>query len=662
MDALIVLGQMRRCLATPNLMRPMLRHHVAGCLRLSPALPCLSRIFDAQANVRVYGIRTMTAASVIMACDLSATDLGSYTTPDTSQDTPTPCNISAYDGQHSSSQFSEFDKPSPSTSKPFDGTDSGYASLAPTPDKGTLAHKFFKRTPKKLSIFEKDVPDAVKTRFQDLSVLFNEPLYRYLRKHGAIFTAISIKLKYAGECEATAKPWIIVQCDESASKRVRRFFNQQQLKAQYQPRDAQFPDVGFGLLVHGTPPKEIATDSEHYICGDMWDGAATLCGMPIKICTSNETRLATLGGLIKVVSSEGIQLYGMTAGHVVTREDFAQEAVDDDGHAYGKQSTEDESCTVDSTSVAGATKDEPIDEASVTVDQSCDGDKYDEDHDESSEQGDDEEEYEFDLNSVHRQQGMSDIDLPALSQCLRRSDLLRSYWPKLGHVSFVSHQSASNNDLDWALIHLKDPNLCRPNFLAFPDYENEFGVSGSLREGPRRLTRATHSREVLLLSGMAGLKRGKLATSFGYLMIGPVKQFNEIYNVSMSEGSVLDEGDCGSWVVDSVTYEVYGHVVASDSFGDAYVIPLDVSFRDIRQQLAAEKVCLPTESEVLEWIQQEMLEENSGRRSGVGGFTDSGYSSTRSTPQTLFENRSADAWSIAPAEEIDFPEEIKFPE
>ena len=648
----------------------------------------------------------MTAASVVMARDLLATDLGSYTTPDPSRDTPPPSNISTCVGQHITSPFSDFDKPS--TSKPFDGTDSGYASFAPTPEKGTLAQKFLNRTPRKLSIFEKDVPDVVRNRFHDLCVLFNEPLYRYLGKHGVIFTAISIKLKYAGESEATAKPWIIVQCDERASKRVRRFFNQQQLKAQYQPRDAQFPDVDFGLLVHGTPPEEMATDSEHYICGDMWDGAATLCGKPIKVCTSNATRLATLGGLIKVVRSEVIQLYGMTAGHVVTRPDFAHEVGDDDGQAYRKQSTEDESSTVDSTSVADATEDEPIDEASVTFDQSCDGDKYDEDHDESSEQGEDEEEYELDLGSVRRQEGMNNLDPAALSQCLRRNDLLRFDWPKLGHLSFVSHQSASNNDLDWALVHFQDPKLCRPNLLVFPEHTYEFGVSADLIERPRRLTRATRSREVLILSGMAGLKRGKLATSFGYLMIGPVKQFNEIYNVSMTEGSVLDAGDCGSWVVDSVTHEVYGHVVASDSFGDAYVIPLDNTFSDIRQQLAADKVCLPTESEVLEWIQvhnniqsfqnsslrfcddgsvpmfpldpilhqsphdtgpfaMQSPEDDSGRLSGFehgmvprAAFTDSGYSSTRSTPPNRRDNHFpaelGDILSTAPAKGISPPE------
>ena len=550
--------------------------------------------------------RMMTAASPITTCDLSTTGSDSYTTPDTGRNTPPQGNINAYVGQRLPSQVSDFNKPSPSplTGKGSDGTDSGYASGAPTPDKGTLAQKLFKRTPKKLSIFEKDIPDPVNNRFHDLHVLFNEPLYRYLGKHGVAVTAMSIKLKYAGENEAAAKPWIIVQCDERASKRVRRFFNQQQIKAQYQPRDAQSPDVNFGLLVHGTPPKQMATASEHYIRGDISDGAPTLCGKPIKICTSNGTRLATVGGLIKVVNSEGIQLYGMTAGHIITRKGFDKDVVDhDDDDTYGKQSTGDRFSTVKSASVAGATEYIPTNEASMTDDQSCSGDKDADDHDESSEQGEDEEEYELDLGPVDDRQGKSNINPAALSLCLQRSDLLQVRWPKLGHLSFVSHQPESDNGLDWALIKFHDPTLCRPNLLTFPEHTYEFGVSARLREGPRRLTRATRSRDVLLLSGMAGLKRGKLATSFGYLMIGHVKQFNEIYNVSMSDGSVLDPGDCGSWVVDSVTHEVYGHVVASDAFGDAYVIPLDNTFRDIRQQLAADQVCLPTEGEVLEWIE-----------------------------------------------------------
>ena len=550
----------------------------------------------------------MAAASIVRVCDLTTTDSGSYTTPHTNRNTPPPGKVSAYVDQGLPAQVPQFNKPSPSpsllTSKSSNSTDSGYASFSSSSGKGTLARKLLQRTPKKLSIFEKDIPDPVKNRFHDLCVLFNEPLYRYLAKHGVTFTAISIKLKCAGESEATAKPWIIVQCDERASKRVRRFFNQQQLKAQYQPRDAQSPDVNFGLLIHATPPKQMATTSENYICGNIWYDTPTLCGVPIKVCTSNKSRVATIGGLVKVVTSTEIQLYGMTAGHIFPRKDFAQDVTDDDDHTYGGHSTEDESSTVNNNSVAGATENGPTSEESVTVNQNYDGDKDDDDNDERSEEGEYEEEYELDLGSAEGEQGKSSIDLVALPPQRSRQSSPFTQWPKLGHLAFVSQLPTSNNDLDWALVQFQDPTLYRPNSLVFPEHTYEAGFCAVLREGPRRLTRATRSRDVLLLSGMAGLKRGKLATSFGYLMIGPVKQFNEIYNVLMSDGFVLNAGDCGSWVVDSVTHEVYGHVVASDAFGDAYVIPLDNTFRDMKQHLAANEVCLPTESEVLEWIER----------------------------------------------------------
>ena len=55
----------------------------------------------------------------------------------------------------------------------------------------------------------------------------------------------------------------------------------------------------------------------------------------------------------------------------------------------------------------------------------------------------------------------------------------------------------------------------------------------------------------------------------------------------------LKPGDCGAWAIDSSTDEVYGHVVASDAFGEAYVIPLGATFKDIEHQLGAEAVYLP---------------------------------------------------------------------
>lgn len=46
---------------------------------------------------------------------------------------------------------------------------------------------------------------------------------------------------------------------------------------------------------------------------------------------------------------------------------------------------------------------------------------------------------------------------------------------------------------------------------------------------------------------------------------------------------------------------VYGHVVASDVLGDAYVVPLTATFEDIKEKLGAHFVWLPTHEEVDRW-------------------------------------------------------------
>jgi hypothetical protein len=64
---------------------------------------------------------------------------------------------------------------------------------------------------------------------------------------------------------------------------------------------------------------------------------------------------------------------------------------------------------------------------------------------------------------------------------------------------------------------------------------------------------------------------------------------------------VLQDGDCGSWVVDTETDEVYGHVVAADDFGEAQVIPFNETLRDMRLQLSAASVKIPTPEDIRNW-------------------------------------------------------------
>lgn len=76
--------------------------------------------------------------------------------------------------------------------------------------------------------------------------------------------------------------------------------------------------------------------------------------------------------------------------------------------------------------------------------------------------------------------------------------------------------------------------------------------------------------------------------------------FDNLYysNKADIETEILD-GDSGSWVVDETTGEVYGHLVASDMFGDGYVVPIHAAFDDIKSRLNLFSVSLPAMQNIL---------------------------------------------------------------
>src|SRR2546423_2670466 len=78
-----------------------------------------------------------------------------------------------------------------------------------------------------------------------------------------------------------------------------------------------------------------------------------------------------------------------------------------------------------------------------------------------------------------------------------------------------------------------------------------------------------------------------------------------VYHIDLTTSNhhALDmrNGNSGSWVGDASSHEVYGYLVASDVFRDGYVIPLDATLRDMKTELSAESICLPTSDEVYSW-------------------------------------------------------------
>lgn len=57
-------------------------------------------------------------------------------------------------------------------------------------------------------------------------------------------------------------------------------------------------------------------------------------------------------------------------------------------------------------------------------------------------------------------------------------------------------------------------------------------------------------------------------------------------------------------MLDILTSAVYGHVVASDDFGEVYVVPLSDTFEDIMIKSSVFSVCVPTIKDIRTWYGQ----------------------------------------------------------
>ena len=426
---------------------------------------------------------------------------------------------------------------------PTDGTDSGYGSLGSTVDVESselgefeLEHKvsrrLFSRSKKtKLRPFNQEISKAVQDRFSDLTELFGPSLYSFLAKKRVVYNAISIKLKVLGKDERSAKPWVIVQCDVSASKSIKNFFDQPEVKSQYRAGDSE-PDLpSFEVVIHPRAPVSLATSDLTSVYGKSWAAVDTLCGRIIKIGNLDEPRIATLGGVIEVENSPGeFVLHGLTAGHILTKEPAIR-------HGNRRESP--------STNMAAYNSCETAPTHLKSELQKVDDDlAHDSGHSQEQEDGDfaigcerDEEEFEIDLavDIDKATEGPTSFQDPSLDLTTQGSH--QQSWSKIGIISQTSRGMLGimrlgpdhiiGPDYDWALVSIA-PDLYQPNLLAGqPDME--------LTELSGEVHRSEGSRAVVLASDIGGLKHGTLSFSPSFLMQGQAKLFTKTYTLLLHD-------------------------------------------------------------------------------------------------------------------------------
>ena len=393
-------------------------------------------------------------------------------------------------------------------SSPADSTDSGYGSMCDVTTQendGQQAtfdrsrSKLFSRRVTKLKVYDKEIPKPVEERFIDLMELFDGPLCSHLSRFNCSSSAMSICLKVLGESEATAKPWVLVQCEEGISKRVKSFFNQRAVKMEFQPHTTDLSLPVLEVIVSKRPPRQMASRGPTVATCSSSRDPITLCGRAIRVSESDQSCVGTIGGVVKVETDNEFTLYGLTAGHLVTDPAF-------DANKTSHDASSDES----------------------------EEDVFDRDEDDLySEESDFEIEVDGSEEELETKKAVQSLTLSQIPENLP----VEVNWTEIGHVHATSNDERKiSKDFDWALIELSDQYYCTPNFMVLQDNEHPFVVGRELREPARRSMRTQAGRTVVLLGGISGARWGRLMMR-SFLKLPSARAFIETYTVVLSDDS-----------------------------------------------------------------------------------------------------------------------------
>lgn len=370
-------------------------------------------------------------------------------------------------------------------------TDSGYGTGENTPGSSQGSSEFgCKRlwTRVKLQRFDVPIQKFYLERFEELQDLLGKPLADHVLHNCVTFSAISMKIMCLGRSKSEAKPWIVVQCDPKIVRHIRRFFAQRDIKDQLQPLSQKSDLPNFEVLVHGTPPEQLAAVSmlEHK-SGQVQEHS--LCGTKIRLEMDSEDDsqvrhcFASIGGLVCISVAGRQKFYATTVEHIVP--------------TWPKHSTEGQLSNGDSdvetelsASLQSDIMEDEIFELTVESDDPFTTTNFDGDKDtEKTTQA---------LDMIERTNSTAEDDIQ---------------WRELG-ILHRGHTTAEAN-LDWAAIEIIDPMLLLPNASS-----NLLRPEGDYQELRTYIpTRKLEHREAIILDGDGLTRGGELSTAPSFLLL-----------------------------------------------------------------------------------------------------------------------------------------------
>ncbi|KAF3921010.1 hypothetical protein ABW20_dc0109141 [Dactylellina cionopaga] len=433
---------------------------------------------------------------------------------------------------------------------------------------------FFKTKQSELLLFPNaPVPQPFYSRFLDLVQLYDRPVKSKLKPK-----FMAWKVKVLGENEDSKRPFIVILCDTDSSKKIRKFFAKKEVRQQCQETD-NLPSLP--VLVIPSAPVTVATDvglgddaevpvafgrEESYL-------GETTCGESIKVVHTRRARMATIGGIVKVVVGGQVALYGMTAGHVVDEEmdTMSEEGFDttseDEYMAVLSEDSGIETSEDGASSLASA--EQPLMLEPIS--------------------------FGFGTKGIPALSTTSDIPPVHVPTEASRCNY---GWTKISEVvrPAAAIGDFGGHNLDWSLIGLTGSTRAKMNLVKRQFEENNNTQKSEINTIYKYQGDMTDNRPVIYQPGTEpGYLKGKISTYPSFICQSPSRKLTRVYNMTWDSGwDKVSYGDCGSWVVDRETRALYGHVVATDIFDEAYVVPFEDTVAQIEQFLGADAVGLPS--------------------------------------------------------------------
>ncbi|RYP64897.1 hypothetical protein DL770_009105 [Monosporascus sp. CRB-9-2] len=487
-----------------------------------------------------------------------------------------------------------------------------------------------------LAEFDKHVDDDTISRFSHIQSQIEKPLLKYVCKFPSKYRSMAIRLMVLGTSESEAKPYIVVLAPEDLCKRVRKFFDKPSVRALCQPGDETMPS--FEVLVYGRPPESKGGDDDFdvlvpLINGNLGFTSDTYCGAPIIVRQpSGVEKRATFGGIVKAVSKNGgFKLYGLTAGHVVedTDDDLSiQSGTDTVAHSDDLSISDSESDSDTDGSV------EEIPETLEDVELSDEPEKALAFQDDSS-------------------ASWSSLELGNLGNISKES-------PQVSRGDGKDRKWISGENFDWALVEMTNykPNRLRPRSRTKDEGSHAVvSTSGDLVMPPPLSDYIGIKKSVVVISGSEGPKKGHISALPSRLLLHPGRKFVNSLVVNLEDNKRIVDGDSGSWVVNERTLQVYGHVVATDVFGGGYIMPLDETFRDIKNCLSVTSVELASVVDIASVMMLKMADASFDRSTASALLPNPSLGETTSTTKTV-EARGDDRSTV----HVTIPSSARFPE